>query len=143
MLAKDIRLTRQAAAPRTSELDSRGGTHGRRQCPAKFNRHPSGMSTSCAPKIRAVTPAITASSGTPRPNRPRVTCRAAGREGVRSGLRGMLLPPMKALLQEGARKAAGLTAATPAGLHCTVEAIAAVQLLKQMKQDRERNVRCG
>jgi hypothetical protein len=24
-----------------------------------------------------------------------------------------------------------------------VEAIAAVQLLKQMKQDRERNVRCG
>lgn len=65
-----------------------------------------------------------------------VTCRAAGREGNRSGLRRMALPRMTTLLLESAR--AGLAAAIAAGLNCTADAIAAAQLPERLMHGSER-----
>jgi hypothetical protein len=63
--------------------------------------------------MSAITPAMTAISGTPRPKSPmRVTCLAAGLAAARRWVRGMLLPT-KLLLLDGAR-AVTLTE----GVHC-------------------------
>lgn len=77
-----------------------------------------------SPNIRAATPAITASSGTPRPNRPmRVTCRRGARACRLSRVICILPPHENALLLLGARREARFA---DIGRACTVHCISAV-----------------